>query len=385
MLHRWMALVLAGLAPLSGLAAEPGYLRLKRVEIVDRHGFEKPMTAMSMLVPTDWSFDGQIHYAQKIGDPADLVRLSFRTASPDGRLAIEMFPGWSWTWADDPMIRQAMQNQNAMTAQLGRARTEVGPPLSARDFLTRVAVPRLRPGAKVLGVEPIPDVDAGLQEQVKQAQATAASAGVQMRLRADHARARLQLPGGKQPGEEWLTAVVFTRATAMPSLNRATGQMGQSAMYQCSAESLFGMRAPPGELEANQKLYRTVLSTVRLDPAWQARVSQVQANMAASNVQSARDRSKIIAQSAEDTSRAIREGYENRQHALDRSNERWSDAMRGVQNFHNPTTGENVKLSNEYAHAWVSGNGEYVMSDSPGFNPGQVLQGHWTQLEPVRR
>jgi hypothetical protein len=116
-MHRcWMTFVLAGLSPLAGLATEPGYLRLKRVEIVDRHGFEKPMPAMSMLVPTDWSFDGQIRYAQKVGDPSDLVRLAFRTASPDGRLAIEMFPGWSWAWADDPMMRQAMQNQAAMTA-----------------------------------------------------------------------------------------------------------------------------------------------------------------------------------------------------------------------------------------------------------------------------
>jgi len=384
MLRCWMIFVLAGLAPLSSRAAEPAYLRLKRVEIVDRHGFEKPMPAMSLLVPTDWSFDGQIRYAQKIGDPADLVRLAFRTASPDGRLAVEMFPGWSWAWADDPMMRQAMQNQNAMTAQMGRARTELGPPMSARDFLTRVAVPRLRPGAKVLGVDPIPDVGAGLQEQVRQTQAAAASAGLQMRLRADDARARLQLPAGKQPGEEWLTAVVFTRATVMPSINRATGQMGQSAMYQCSAEYLFGMRAPPGERPANQKLFRTILLTVRVDPTWQARVSEVQANMAASNVQSAADRSKIIAKSGEDTRRIINEGYQNRQAALARSNERFSDAMRGVQNFHNPTTGEDVKLSNEYAHAWVSGNGEYVMSDSSG-DPGQVLQGHWTELQPVRR
>jgi hypothetical protein len=383
MVRCWMTLVLAGLAPLSSRAAEPGYLRLKRVEIVDRHGFEKPMPAMSLLVPADWSFDGQIRYAQKVGDPADLVRLAFRTTSPDRRLAIEMFPGWSWAWADDPMMRQAMQNQNAMTAQMGGARAELGPPMSARDFLTRVAVPRLRPGAKVLGIEPIPDVDAALQEQVKQAQSMAASAGVPMRLRADHARARLQLPQGKGPAEEWLTAVVFTRATAMPSMS-PTGQRGQSAIYQCTAEQLFAMRAPPGELPAHQKLFRTVLSTVRLDPTWQGRVLQVQTNMSAANVQSAADRSKIIAQSGADQSRAIREGYENRQAALARSNERFSDAMRGVQNFHNPTTGEDVKLSNEYAHAWVSGNGEYVMSDSSG-NPGQVLQGHWTELQPVRR
>ena len=76
------AALLALLLPLSGGAAEPGYLRLKRVQIIDRHGFDKPMPAMSMLVPADWSFDGQVRYAQKVGDPSDLVRLAFRAASP---------------------------------------------------------------------------------------------------------------------------------------------------------------------------------------------------------------------------------------------------------------------------------------------------------------
>jgi hypothetical protein len=25
------------------------------------------------------------------------------------------------------------------------------------------------------------------------------------------------------------------------------------------------------------------------------------------------------------------------------------------------------------------------MSDTPGFKPGDVLQGHWTELQPVKR
>ena len=381
----WLSAAMAVLLPLAGVAGEPGYLRLKRVEIVDRHGFEKPMPAMSLLIPTDWSFDGEVRFAQRVGNAEDLARLAFRATSPDGRLAIEMFPGWGWVWADDPMMRQAIQNQNAMSAQLGRARTEMGPPMSARDFLTRVAVPRLRPGARVLGTEPIPEVDQALQAQVKQAQTMAAQAGVQMRLKADHARARIQLPSGKAPAEEWITAVVFTRTTAMPSMNPATGQMVQTAMHQSSADQLFGLRAPAGELPSHEKLFRTVLSTVRVDPTWQARVSQVQANMAASNVQGAGDRSRIIAQSAEDTRRTIREGYEARQKSEDRNSERWGDAMRGLQTFRNPSTGEDVKLSNQYPHAWANGSGEYVMSDTPGFNPAQVLHGSWTELQPVRR
>jgi hypothetical protein len=382
-MHGWTA-ALALLLPLPGLA-DPSYLRLKRAEIIDRHGFEKPLPAMSVLIPVGWTFEGEVKLAQRVGDPADLVKLVFRAASPDGRLAIELFPTWNWSWVDDPMMRQALQNQNAMAAQLGGARAEMMPPMTAHDFLSRVAVPRLRPGAKLLGIEPIPDLDQALQSQVKQAQALASQAGLQIRLRADQARARIQLPPGKTPSEEWITAVVFTRASAMPNLSPGTGQMGQSAMYQSSAESLYGLRAPPGELPAHEKLFRTVLSTVRVDPAWQARVTQVQASMQATNLQGTRDRSKIIAQSAEDTRRSIREGYEARQKSEDRNAERWSDAMRGLQTYRNPTTGEDVKLSNQYAHAWASGNGEYVMSDTPGFNPGQVLQGNWTELQPVKR
>jgi len=382
-MHGWTA-ALALLLPLPGLA-DPSYLRLKRAEVIDRHGFEKPLPAMSVLIPAGWSFDGEVKLAQRIGDPADLVKLVFRAASPDGRLAIELFPSWNWTWVDDPMMRQAIQNQNGMAVQMGGARTEMMPPMTARDFLSKVAVPRLRPGAKLLGIEPIPDLDQALQSQVKQAQALAAQAGLQIGIRADQARARIQPPAGKTPSEEWITAVVFSRTTSMPTMSPGSGQMAQSRVYQSSAESIYGLRAPSGELPANEKLFRTVISTVRIDPAWQARVTQVQASMQATQLQGARDRSRIIAQSAEEQRRAIREGYEARQKSEDRNAERWSDAMRGLQTYRNPTTGEDVKLSNQYAHAWASGNGEYVMSDTPGFNPGQVLQGSWTELQPVKR
>lgn len=384
-MHRWMAAAaLALLPPLPGLA-DPSYLRLKRAEVVDQHGFEKPLPAMSVLIPVDWTFQGEVKLAQRIGDPADLVKLVFRTTSPDGRLAIELLPSWNWSWVDDPMMRQAIQNQSAMAAQLGRAPTQMMPPMTARDFLSKVAVPKLRPGAKLLGIEPIPDLDPALQSQVKQAQALASQAGLQTRLRADEARARIQLPAGKAPAEEWITAVVITHATAMPTLTPGSGQMRQSAMHQSSAESIYALRAPPGELPAHEKLFRTVISTVRVNPAWQARVTQVQASMSASNVQSAQDRSKIIAQSAEAQRRSIQGAYEAHQKAEDKSAERFSDAMRGLQTYRNPVTGEDVKLSNQYGHAWASGNGEYVMSDTPGFKPGDVLQGHWTELQPVKR
>lgn len=384
----WMgALVTTLLAPVGHAAPGPAsYMRLKKVQVIDRHGFEKPMPALSVLVPTDWSFDGEVRFAQQPGGaPADLVKITFRAASPDGRTGIELFPGYSWTWADDPVMRQAIQNSNAMSAQLGGARTELMAPLSAREFLIRIAVPKVRPGVRVLGTEPIPDVDEPLKQEVQQAQAQASQAGLQLRIKADHARAHLQSNAGGQPTEEWITAVVYTRATPAPSMNPMTGQMGQTWTYQCAAQYLFGLRAPAGALNANEKLYRAVLSTVRVDPTWQARVSQVQLNIQATQLKGAQDRSRIVSQSSEDMRRTIREGYESRQRSHDRTSAQFSDALRGVQNYRNPATGEVVQLDNQYGHAWASGNGEYLLSDSPGFNPNSALRGNWTELQPVHR
>jgi hypothetical protein len=107
--------------------------------------------------------------------------------------------------------------------------------------------------------------------------------------------------------------------------------------------------------------------------------------MQAADLKGAQDRSRIIAQSAEDTRKSIGRLRENRQRSHDRTSAELSDALRGVQNFRNPATGENVQLDNRYANAWASGNGEYVVSDSSSFNPNSVLQGNWTRLEPVRR
>ena len=363
-------------------AAPSGYFRLKRVQIVDQRGFEKPIPALSLLVPTDWSFDGQAQYAQHLVAATDIVKLTFRATSPDGRTGIELFPDQNWGWADDAMMRQAIQNQNAMAARMNGPQTVLMPPLSAGDFLTRVVIPKLRSGAKLSGIEPIPDAEPPIQQLIHQAQAQAAQAGMPLRLKADHARARIHTTAGGHPSEEWMTAVIFTQATSMPSVNL---RGGQSSTYQCAARYLFSLRAPEGTLDANDNLYRTVLATVRIDPGWQARVSQAQLNMQAADLKGAQDRSRIIAQSGEDTRKSIKEGYENRQRSHDRTSAEFSDALRGVQNFRNPVTGENVQLDNRYANAWASGNGEYVVSDSSSFNPNSVLQGSWTRLEPAHR
>jgi hypothetical protein len=364
--------------------ANANYYRMKKVSVVDEHGFERPLRAVSLLIPADWQFQGKVGYNPSTGCHADLVQVSLRAASPDNRLAIEMFPGLHWQWADDPSSVRAMQAASQQAMRFGRKECEIMPPMTPADFLRRWVIPRVRPRAQVTAVEPMPEVAQKLQEKVQQQEAMAVRAGMRMRIRADAARARLEYNLDGQAVDEWLTAVTFAAATPGPSFNMATGRMGQTLFYNCGGYLIFALRAPRGQLQDRDRFFTTILSTVAVEPEWQARVTQVLLNMQAADSKGARDRSAIAAQSGRDIGNIINQTYENRQKAQDASAAAFSQYIRGVETYRNPHTGETFELSNQYGHAWVNNSNEYILSDSPLFDPNVTLKGNWTALERAK-
>lgn len=362
-------------------AADGNFHRMKKVALIDRHGFEKPLPAISMLIPSDWKFESDVLYPK--GMPCgELFKLSFRAQSPDGKLALELFPAYLWQWADDPNSRQMMQASNQQGQQFGKAGCDLMQPMRAGDFVAKAMAPKLRPGARVLGVEPVPDANEMLQRQAQQAQAQAQQVGLKVRISAESARAKVAYQLKGVPVEEWLSAVVTVRAQPMPVFSG--GRMGQTTSYTGEARFLFAMRAPAGQLEANQKLFKLIVSSMRTESDWQGRVARVQGNIAAVNQKGVADRQKIRQQSAEDIRRIQNETYQNRQHSQDVQNQRFSQHIRDVETFRDPNSGTSVELSNQYGHAWSNGAGEYILSDSPNFNPNAQVNGNWTQMQQVQ-
>ena len=369
-------------APPSG---KPDYYRMRLVRIVDEHGFERPMTALTLLIPVGWQFQGSVQYSQAIGCHANLVRLVFRAESPDGRFAMQMFPGNVWQWSDDPTTVRMMQTSNQQMSQFGRRGCDLQPPMAAGDFLRRSVIPAARHEARLVGIEPMPEIAQQTEQEARQLEQIAAGQGLRVHMRTDVARARLSYNAGGQPAEEWLTAMTYSIGMPAPTYNMYTGRMGQAMSYTCAGDHVFAFRAPEGQLDAQEKFFRTILSTIRVDPQWQARVTQVITNMQAADSKAAMDRSAIIAKSGQETSRIIHDTYENATKSHDRAMEGWSQYMRGVANYRNPYTGETVELSNQYEHAWAGPNNEYIVTDSANFNPNSALQGNWTRLEAVQR
>jgi hypothetical protein len=362
----------------------PGTYRMRRHVITDSRGFERPLPAMSVLLPADWQFQGQVEYSQTIGCHADLVQLVFRARSGDGRLQLELFPNHHWQWAADPGLVQMLRANAQQVAAYGRRECDIAPPQRAADYLRQQVIPRARPGAKVLGVESLPDLARPLQAQLREQQQQAARQGVQAQAQVDTARVHLAYTSQGVEMEEWIAGVTVAVAMPAPTFNPMTGQMGRTVSYQCIACTVFGMAAPRGELAGRERLFNLILGTVQVDPEWEGRVLQVIGNLAAQDSKGAMDRSAIARQSGQAMAEGIRKGHEDRSRRMDRAFAQFDEYIRGVQTYRNPATGERVQLSNQYGHAWAGGNNEYVLSDQAGFNPNSSLGGHWTELQPVK-
>jgi hypothetical protein len=161
------------------------YYRMKKVQLIDEHGFARPMLAASMLLPADWKFQGQAVYGKDHG--CSLVQTSFHAASGDGRTGMDLLPAYTWQWADDPGSLQAMRMAAQQGAQSGRTGCDIMPPMAAADFLRRYVVPKVRPSARLVSVEPLQSVNQSLQQQARRGEAQAAQYGLKVRIRSDAA------------------------------------------------------------------------------------------------------------------------------------------------------------------------------------------------------
>jgi hypothetical protein len=80
-------------------SAQAHTYRMKMTKVMDEHGFERPMTTVSMLLPTDWQSQGAT--AWNVKDNWNTIQTTLHASGPAGR-GFDVFPTYNWIWADDP-------------------------------------------------------------------------------------------------------------------------------------------------------------------------------------------------------------------------------------------------------------------------------------------
>jgi Cysteine rich repeat len=359
----------------SAKGGAPGaYLLMKQVEVTDpgAQNIQAAQPAYHLLVPSTWTFKGTIIFGGgKGGCFSDLFGLSMEGKSADGSIVFQGAPDYSWQYADDPAVLHRLNDPNRRALGTNGKPCPVSKPITAEAYFRQNVATLYPSGSTVVSVEAFPELDAIARRRMGLPPGSARNPAA---AQTDAIRARIEYQRDGKPVEEWVALAVITRI--YPA--------GHGKFYDCHATDLRAMRAPKGKLDANDKLFKAMISSVQPVPKWQtysngmlAKFYQAEAQKEAAQDQIVANLQAQVAATINGVTANMMQGSNNSAFAADQN-------IRGVQTFRDPATGGTFELSNQYDHAWLNGANEYVMSDDPNFNPNGQVSGNWSQLQAVR-
>ena len=127
--------------------------------------------------------------------------------------------------------------------------------------------------------------------------------------------------------------------------------------------------APESEISKVEQIATAMDESFKLDSAWAAR-EQVEVAK----------RSQIISQTQSEISDIISSTFEYRSSSQNKMADKWSDAILGVQDVYDPSTGENYTVPNTSTYYWTDGLKTVVGTDTHD-SPGNYWD--WQELTPV--
>ena len=352
------------------------------------------ITAFTMEIPSDWKFNGTI--ARPPGCHGHGASIKYTAQSPDGLSAVVVLPGVAWEWASSETAQKYME-AHCPAIDID----------TAASFLVNIAVPNIRPNAKIVGVLPLPpEAQAKLKDQLEKERQQNAAMGnfnqVNPKLTLDGANVRVQYERDGHPVEEMIFAVVHCNEQTMPAI-----PLLKQAAYQkrsCFSQGTVISRAPQGHLDEMLalKVSGKLNGSMQTNAEWGNRLAADQQaafqramaennRQAAANLQHFKEQGEqrmAQGKAFQDQMRASTDAAlaadRQRQGAIDASAHATALYSLDQQEFRNPNTGQIIQASNQYSHQWISSDGStLIQTNNHTLDPnGQVypVSQSWTEL-----
>ena len=371
------------------------YTVLERVRFMDNTGFQQPAEAFSVLIPKGWRHEGGIIWKSLQECRSEMVGARVKISSPDGAIVFESLQPHSWGWASDPMM---MQNLQMQAAQGGCG---IGQDMSAEQYMREALLNNELRGATVTEVKQNHEAEQLIAQQGEKYRASARQYGGDAELRPSAITARLKWSDGTEG-----IALITVQNLHTTMVNAYTGGMQQIGMSTANERSW--VRFPTSRRAEAEQFLANLKSSMRTNPAWKeavdnyfvdlgrqqdrihhqrmAAIDQNTRNMTAAHNQRMND---IAAQGAANTARhndrmasmnSQMRSWEQQQASNDRQHTRFVQTIREVETWQGSNGA--VELSSGYDQAWSRGDGTYILSNKPGFDPAAVFQDqNWTEMQ----
>jgi len=332
--------------------------------------YTDPMTGMEafrLLIPKGWQVEGKITWS---ANPALPAQARFRFSNPNGTEEFNLFPTQSYFWTNNQMF---LSTNPPGSLRFG---TLVMSPVDLHTAFMRVIIPLARAG--VSGTRIIQE-----KEVVELAKIARGQPVQGVRSSAEGGKIRIQYQEKGRSMEEEIYAAVSQFVTDMPG-SVFTSNYFINYWY---IDYVFSFKAAKNRLDSQAKVFQTMVYSLKVNPRWFAKVANVREMMAQQVIRGIKTLGRIgemVARTGSEVREDQMRDWERRQQANDRIIQNFSDNIRGVERFNDHFSGKEVELPAGYGRAFANNLGEYVVTDSPSYNPNIGSNLHWEELTPVK-
>jgi hypothetical protein len=347
------------------------YLILKRFRVEDKQGFSQPIEVSSFLLPASWQVNSYVQWNPTNKCFPEMVQASVQAKSPDGAFELIYFPATQFDWSTDAVQLDAMRRGFYPHA------CYIAQPLDAAGYIGNALAPYVK--AQVKSANTIQALQQQMDAGAMQMTRTATQAGNNAYShRGSAAEGLLQFADGKE-------GLAF--CTLMQTIVNMPGtQGGVASNIQCYVSMRIVLKYKAGNNAMARKIMSTFFSSSRINPQW---MGGVQAYFAAvtSNAQNQLwQQIQISYKAQQEISNNIVRSWEAKNTPANGTTKTDTDGfgqyLRGVENYKDEN-GNTVELTSGYSNAWSKGDGSYLLSNSPAFDPNVTLGGtqSWSRMK----
>lgn len=358
----------------NGLVKGKDYVVLKRVRIIDKMGFDRPVEAASILVPDGWKVEGGIRWKSINECRADIVSPEYTITSPDGAIQFSAFPSQSFNFSDDEMMLESFK----IGAQHGGC--QVSEPFEASQYLQKLANGKL--GAKVTNIRTDQATEDKINKMNEANNAGMQQSGLQTRMETTVVFGNLAWNDGtKGLSQVGVTNIITDKPNMIDG--------GSVRFSTTSAFHQIVIRYKADREAEALKVFGTITTSARTNPIWlQAksdfltRLGNIEHAGRMERIRLMGEQSKAYAKQQSDAADERMRNWEKQQNSSDASQRRFIQTIREVETWKD-SSGDPVELNAGYKYGWSKPDGTYILTDNSNFDPAVEFQQNWERMQKV--
>jgi hypothetical protein len=325
------------------------------------------MEAFRLLIPKGWQAQGQIAWS---ANPALPAQARFRFFNPNGTGEFNLFPTQAYFWTNNRLFLTTNPPGTL------RFNTLVMSPMDLQSAFTRIIIPQARSkvnGLRIVKTNEVPELAKIARGQPVQGVRSYASGG----------KMRIEYQENGRRMEEEIYAAVSQFVTDLPGSTLAPGYF----INYWYIDYVFSFKAAKNGLDSQAKVFQTMVYSMKVNPRWFAKVVNVKEMMVQKIIRGIKEIGRIgdmVARAGSEMREGQMRDWERRQQANDKIVQNFTDNIRGVERFNDPFAGKEVELPSGYGRAFANNLGEYIITDSPSYNPSIGSNLNWQELKPAK-